>query len=154
RNATAAFRDLAQLSKDRAVRAGQAWQTGGARPALRPAPGRVGRSRSLGPWRWLASHPSVHAKSVHAKSVRAKSVRAKVGTAHLFDVLLQHLANVLALAGNSGDHRIRVGLVHCRPFGEVVGGMRDRLLVEHGVLERREVLVLGGELGPQLDVGR
>ena len=81
-------------------------------------------------------------------------VRAEARTPDLLDVVLQHLADVLALAGHGRDDRVGVGLVHRRPLGEVVGRVRDRLLVEHGVLQRGEVLVLGGELRPQLDVGR
>src|SRR5262249_26421662 len=66
----------------------------------------------------------------------------------------QHLRYVLALAGERRDRHVRICFVHSRPLSEVVRRMRDRRLIEHRVLERREVLVLGCELGPELDVGR
>src|SRR5207249_2729815 len=40
------------------------------------------------------------------------------------------------------------------PLREIVGRMRDRRLIEHRVLERREVLVLGCKLRPELDIRR
>src|SRR5215510_5560305 len=87
-------------------------------------------------------------------SGRNESLVARRGALNFLDVLGQHLRYVLALAGERRDRHVRICFVHSRPLSEVVRRMRDRRLIEHRMLERREVLVLGCELGPELDVRR
>src|SRR5262245_61440857 len=95
-----------------------------------------------------------HGVDTSSSGRKQASLVAGRGAVDFLGVFGQHLRYVLALAGERRDRHVRICFVHGRPLREVVGRMRDRRLIEHRMLERREVLVLGCELGPELDVRR
>src|SRR6476660_9212792 len=94
------------------------------------------------------------ARSAKAAPAAESALVARRGAMDLVDVVGQHLRYVLALAGERRDRHVRIGLVHLRPLGEIIRRVRDRGLIEDRVLECREILILGGKLRPELDIGR